>query len=182
MSVLTAYATLTGTNPEQLSFRLSWLARQYLGSIVPKPGRPARLDAYSDEAQFMADALDDAARILVECDPAVSRTALVEAVRRAEARWQKVQTQLSRGGTTWADLRPPPGPDRPAARVPTGDAPRRLTLVHDSATVEAARAADARVTQARRLENRAAAQRRANRNRLAEKAAARHDQELGRGR
>ena len=86
MSVLTAYATLTGTNREQLSLRLSWVAQEYMRSTVTKPGRPARLNAFSDEAQSVAYALEDAARILVDRPAADSRTALAEAVRRAEDR------------------------------------------------------------------------------------------------
>ncbi|WP_157488814.1 hypothetical protein [Pseudofrankia sp. DC12] len=156
MSMLTAYATLTGTNREQLHSRLSWLARQYLRYTVTKPGRPARLDAFSDEARSVADALGAAARIMAERDQAASRTALVLAVRRAEDSWQKVQVDLHRAGTTWADLRVRPGYRREyPVHVTSGERPQRLTLVHDSRTVEAARLAEARLAQARAAAGRA---------------------------
>ncbi|MBL7552399.1 hypothetical protein I6A60_31730 [Frankia sp. AgB1.9] len=155
--MLTVYATLTGTNRDQLSTRLSWLARQYLRYTATKPGQPARLDAFSDEARSMAGALGDAVRILVDRDQATSRTALVVAVRRAEDSWQKVQVDLHRSGTTWADLRVRPGyrRDLPVQRVTGGETPQRLTLVHDSRTVEADRLAAARLAQARAAAGRA---------------------------
>ncbi|WP_041258689.1 hypothetical protein [Pseudofrankia inefficax] len=149
--MLTVYATLTGTNRDQLYTRLSWLTRQYLRYTAAKPGQPARLDAFSDEARSMAGALGDAVRILVDRDQENSRTALVGAVRRAEDSWQKVQIDLHRSGTTWADLRVRPGyrRDLPVQRVTGGETPQRLTLVHDSRTVEATRRAEARLAQSR---------------------------------
>jgi len=177
MSVLTAYATLTGTNREQLAFRLYWIAREYARSTVTKPGRPARLDVRSDEARSMAGALDDAIRILVDQDPVLSRPALAEAVRRAENRWEKVRADLRRSGTTWADLRPypanrqaePPG-EREAEPV------RRLTLVHDSRTVEASRYAETHLTPAAETGagGRRTAGPRLSDNRIAEKATVRY--------
>jgi hypothetical protein len=149
--MLTVYATLTGTNRQQLSVRLSWLARQYARYTVTKPGRPARLDAFSEEAQFVADALVNAARILVDDNAVARRAELVHAVRRAEDRWQKVQVDLHRAGTTWADLRPrlTYQQDLPTQRT-AGSTPRRhLTLVPDRPTAETTRLAETRAEQAR---------------------------------
>lgn len=143
MSVLTVYATLTGTNREQLSIRLSWLARQYVRYTVTKPGRPARLDAFSEEAQSVADALDDAVRLLVDEHTAARRAELVHAVRLAEDRWQKVQVDLHRAGTTWADLRARPGYQRelPTQRATSSTPRRHLTLVPDRPSTDAGLAA-----------------------------------------
>jgi len=176
MSVLTAYATLTGTNREQLAFRLYWVAREYARYTVTKPGRLARLNLSSDEARSMAGALDDAMRILVDQDPTLSRPALAEAVRRAENRWEQVRADLRRSGTTWPDLRPAsvyrqtePPDGREAEPI------RRLTLVRDSRTVDASRLAEvplAAAAQTRSTGRRTTGSRHAD-NRMAEKATAR---------
>lgn len=184
MSVVTAYATLTGTNREQLAFRLYWVKREYSRLTVGKPGRPARLDTRSDEARSLAAALDEAMEILFDEDTVLSRPALADAVRRAERRWEKVRDELRRLGPTWAETRPNSvypqiTPQRGRVHEPV----RRLTLVHDSRTAEAPRVAETRLTPStdpRGTGRRTAGRRQAD-NRWAEKAAARYrHQELSR--
>jgi hypothetical protein len=168
MSVLTAYATLIGSNRDQLSIRLSWLARDYLRHIVTKPGLPARLDACSVEALWVAEAVENAVRLLVAQDEKISRAALADAVRNAEARWQKVRVDLRRGRTTYVDwrfehtyrpeiqLRPADAQIGPAL---AGGVPR-LTLVRDRSTIESTRLDEARRAEQRKAETRPAETRR----------------------
>jgi len=106
-----ALARIVGMSHEQLDFRLSCVARDYLALCTVKSGRPAQFHAGSPDVRLIEDSLLAAAELLVRPRESVSEADLAIAVRLAEHRWRTVR----RTATMRAGLRPAP-PGRPGRR------------------------------------------------------------------
>jgi hypothetical protein len=75
----------------RLSARMTWLLREFMTSVVPRPGRPARIDLAAPDTAWFIDAFLTAADLLVGVGLQDPPNQLADAVREAERRWSVVR-------------------------------------------------------------------------------------------
>jgi hypothetical protein len=75
----------------RLCDRMSWLRGEFLTSVVPRPGRPARIDLRAPGTAWFVDAFVAAADLLVAAGQQDPPNQLADAVREAERRWSVVR-------------------------------------------------------------------------------------------
>jgi hypothetical protein len=121
--------TIAGRNRQQLDFRLLYLVKDFVSYAVDRPGRPARLEPYGEQATWVMDALIAATHARVNVADHDERLhELTDAVRLAEERWQKVRSDIRREVAVRTDLRPSPVLDR---RMPRRTARRQARLYNE---------------------------------------------------
>jgi hypothetical protein len=70
---------------------MGWLMKEFLSSVVPRPGRPARIDLAAPGTAWFIAAFMDAADLLVGVGLQDPPNQLADAVREAERRWSVVR-------------------------------------------------------------------------------------------
>lgn len=108
---------------DRLAARMDVMRREFLRCVVPRPGRPARVDLLSPRSQWFTEAFSAAADLLVGVSQTDHPDRLAGAVREAERRWRIILRTPAEGadGSKTDGGRPSPAPDGIAGEHPTGE-------------------------------------------------------------